>query len=819
MLRSGAFLEEYPLNTDAAGAAPPDAFGPFRVLHQIGAGTLGPVFRAYDPQEDRLVAVKLFRLDLAPERVHVLVAGLEKLIAADLGHPAIAAPIACGMVELSAYLALDFVAADSLDTVTREFGASPLADAVRVATQLAGALDFAAAVGVLHGSLHPRDVLLASDDARLTGLGIAQAIESVSSPAPVRRPYAAPERVAGQPWDRRADIFSLAVLIAETVTGRRPSSLAALDSLFESVDGDRAALKGVFARAMADAPADRFETALAFADALKQVVDASPIAALVAAADAAAAPAGDEVDVQSADAAATDVADAPVASDATDAVGSLGAAAAPASSASLESPAALATPGTLGTLGTPSRRSRRQPEREPVREFDLPLTPVAPRLPLDEPTVGPAEALLPGDVAPLPLEPEPLERFDADDLTMLSSRVAVPETAAADWDLRETTTDASVHDRTGDGAIGPDVAPAAARNGLKDDLRSDASPLPPAAAAAAARLANPPPSSSPSVWPIPLALMVGLIVGIAVGFFIFGSRPSGGDADATITTTPAATTAAASAPSGSPGSPGSPSAPAAAAPTVPAASTPPPAPPANSPAAAAPAVAPNAAPGVASPATPPTATTASTTPPATAPAAANPPRPSPASAPSAAARGEARRDGRLLVRTSPAGARVQLNGKDVGVTPITLRAVAAGAHTVRVTREGYVAEERRVTVSASQPSQSLTFALARERRTPPASQTLGATRPASAARPANAPGAPPATTAAGYSAGLIVESRPPGAAVFIDGRRVGTTPLTVDPVPTGSHVIRLELDGYRRWSSSVRVAAGERNRVTASLEQ
>lgn len=153
------------------------------------------------------------------------------------------------------------------------------------------------------------------------------------------------------------------------------------------------------------------------------------------------------------------------------------------------------------------------------------------------------------------------------------------------------------------------------------------------------------------------------------------------------------------------------------------------------------------------------------------------------------------------------------------MTPVTLRAVAAGAHTVRVTREGYVAEERRVTVSASQPSQSLTFALARERRTPPASQTLGATRPASAARPANAPGAPPATTAAGYSAGLIVESRPPGAAVFIDGRRVGTTPLTVDPVPTGSHVVRLELDGYRRWSSSVRVAAGERNRVTASLEQ
>ena len=58
-----------------------DAFGPFRVLHQIGAGTLGPVFRAYDPERDRLVAVKLFRLGLTPELVHQFTAGLERLVA------------------------------------------------------------------------------------------------------------------------------------------------------------------------------------------------------------------------------------------------------------------------------------------------------------------------------------------------------------------------------------------------------------------------------------------------------------------------------------------------------------------------------------------------------------------------------------------------------------------------------------------------------------------------------------------------------------------------------------------------------------------
>ena len=52
-----------------------------------------------------------------------------------------------------------------------------------------------------------------------------------------------------------------------------------------------------------------------------------------------------------------------------------------------------------------------------------------------------------------------------------------------------------------------------------------------------------------------------------------------------------------------------------------------------------------------------------------------------------------------------------------------------------------------------------------------------------------------------------------------DTQRVGTTPLTLATVPTGTHAVRLELEGYRRWSSTVRVTAGERNRVTASLDQ
>ena len=150
-------------------------------------------------------------------------AELEQLIAAELDHPVIAAPRAAGIEGVTAYLAQDYVTAESLDIVIREDGAPPVADALSIVARLADALDYAADRQIVHGSLHPRDVLLSPDDFRLVGLGIARALERVGVRAPVRRPYTAPERIGGGAWDRRADIFSLAAIAYELVWGRRLS--------------------------------------------------------------------------------------------------------------------------------------------------------------------------------------------------------------------------------------------------------------------------------------------------------------------------------------------------------------------------------------------------------------------------------------------------------------------------------------------------------------------------------------------------------------------------------------------------------------------
>ena len=151
------------------------------------------------------------------------------------------------------------------------------------------------------------------------------------------------------------------------------------------------------------------------------------------------------------------------------------------------------------------------------------------------------------------------------------------------------------------------------------------------------------------------------------------------------------------------------------------------------------------------------------------------------------------------MRSTPAGARVVLDGRDVGETPLTLRNITQGAHTVRIARDGYVADERRVVVSAANPAPSLTVALARARR---------------AGEATTIPAGPGQSMAA-----LSVESRPAGASVFLDGKLIGRTPLQLREVAVGDRDVRLELEGYRRWSSTIRVAPGERRRVAASLDR
>ena len=99
-------------------------------MHQIGVGVLGPVFRTYDPEKDRLFAVKAFHVDFTPEQAHTLVDILERLVDAGLSNGGIVPPVATGLEDGVPFLAQEYVAAESLDVAMRHYAPASIATAV-----------------------------------------------------------------------------------------------------------------------------------------------------------------------------------------------------------------------------------------------------------------------------------------------------------------------------------------------------------------------------------------------------------------------------------------------------------------------------------------------------------------------------------------------------------------------------------------------------------------------------------------------------------------------------------------------------------------
>jgi len=630
-------------------------------VHQVGVGVLGPVFRAYDPEQDRAVAVKAFPLDITPERARELAADLGRLPALGLDHPAVIAPLAAGSEGATVYLVQEYFVAESADVALKQYGPAPVPDAMRLVGQLAGALDAAAAAGVHHGALHPRDILVAPHEVRLTGLGVAEALERAGVRAPLRRPYAAPERASGGQATAAADVFSLACVAFELVTGRRPAqsgeALTADTAAIQAADA--VALAEVFARALSPRPDDRYPAALAFAAALKHALTGEPLGA------------GHEPERPKSRRAGRSAQKAQAAEE---------------PPAPLPADLLLAAPLGSEPRYDPAAALIRQEARlseavtEPLAELPSAPPPGATPLPsflesyalaetqpaslettaLDLPAPEPADDM-PAALDPFVLDAPAAERAapspgDVADDTLAEAEIQTvidvppPKPDAEPVPLRLEALDLDRDADTLDGA--PDTRPEAAPlfEGIdalpaRDDApaRGDA-PAPAVVAFEPARPLRPELfASTPRRNLFPLIAM--LIAGIALGFpagYLMAPRSQ-----------PVA--AAPSAPVSKPA-------------PLPAVTAPVPAPPAK-----------------------PTATTA---PPAPAPAAKKKPAPSPVAAattrkPPPATTKPAAFVGSLSVSSRPAGATVTLDGRVVGVTPLTLPEVAAGSHAVRLQLEGY----------------------------------------------------------------------------------------------------------------------------------
>ena len=247
----------------------------YTIDRELIGGGMSRVFLAHDVKLGRPVVIKLLPPDqsaaLSVERFR-----REIQIAAALRHPHIVPLLDAGEVGGTLYYTMPYIEGESVQDRLHRDGTIPLPDAVRLCAEVADALEYAHARGIVHRDIKPANILLDSGHAVVTDFGIARAI-SESNAAPLTTGgigigtpgYMSPEQAYGEPViDGRSDIYSLGCVLYEMVTGGAPASARAEISVAAGHSSRFGSLLPILARALASNRADRFATASAFRDAL-----------------------------------------------------------------------------------------------------------------------------------------------------------------------------------------------------------------------------------------------------------------------------------------------------------------------------------------------------------------------------------------------------------------------------------------------------------------------------------------------------------------------------------------------------------------------
>ena len=253
----------------------------YRIDREIGRGATAHVYRATDVNGGRAVALKVPHADPGPDTIRRFLR--EVRLTARLVHPNVVAVLGGFEHAGLPWLVLQLVDGVSLGEIIDAGGPLPLTDAVRHGKDLASALAFAHARGVLHRDVSPNNILIAADGrAKLSDFGLA----SVASSAPgTREPsrravvgtagYMAPETIVGHAPDGRSDLFSLGAVLYEMCTGRPAfpggTSEERLDATLEREPAEMGVpqLESIVKRALAKSPDERYSSAGELEDDLR----------------------------------------------------------------------------------------------------------------------------------------------------------------------------------------------------------------------------------------------------------------------------------------------------------------------------------------------------------------------------------------------------------------------------------------------------------------------------------------------------------------------------------------------------------------------
>ena len=291
---------------EAAVVRPADPFigreilgGQFRVLQKIGTGGMGSVYKAEQPEMNRMVAIKILHPKLANRKDLTSRFRREARAMSQLTHPNTVKVFMYGELEEdgSLYIVMELLEGRNLNQTVRKEGPMATERAIPILVQVCGALHEAHEMGIVHRDLKSENIFLCSqgglkDFPKVLDFGLAKVTERQMRPGSIiltqegmvfgTPEFMSPEQAQGKTLDARSDIYSLAAILYEVLTGKLPFNaktpmeyiqkhvMEPPIPLAERVPGKSfpAGLGEVIARALAKKPEERYQTAAEFAHAL-----------------------------------------------------------------------------------------------------------------------------------------------------------------------------------------------------------------------------------------------------------------------------------------------------------------------------------------------------------------------------------------------------------------------------------------------------------------------------------------------------------------------------------------------------------------------
>jgi serine/threonine-protein kinase len=276
--------------------------GSFRILQKIGSGGMGAVYKAMELQNSRMVGVKILHPKLANRKDLVSRFGREARALSQLSHPNTVRVFLYGELEDGAlYIIMELLEGRNLNQTVRSEGPFPVARALPILIQACGALDEAHKAGIIHRDLKPENIFLVQsgtqrDFPKLLDFGLAKVGERQMRPGSViltqegmvfgTPEFMSPEQAQGKTLAPASDVYSLAVILYEVLTGKLPfEAKSAMDYIQMHVTGKPIALnqrvpgmtfptllEQIMDRALAKREQDRFVSAADFAVAMQAVL-------------------------------------------------------------------------------------------------------------------------------------------------------------------------------------------------------------------------------------------------------------------------------------------------------------------------------------------------------------------------------------------------------------------------------------------------------------------------------------------------------------------------------------------------------------------